>query len=347
MNLELRSLNGISDEEWDEMLLAMPDWRIYQTSAWLRFLEETQGVQPLHLGVFDGDRQVGCWAAAAFSMGPLRLIGSPMRGWTTPYMGPACDNLPAYELLMAWRRYLKKNRIHPAQVDHPRFYLEAGQAAGLTPLEEGTFMCPLPSTEEEILAQFHDSCRKAARRAQRRGVVVENTDNPAFIDHFYYQLEDVFGKQGIRPTYPKSRIQALWNHLKPTGRLLTLWALWEGQVIGTGIYLIGNQWLLSFASSSLRQTQKHFPNEIIRLMSMTMGSAGGCVAYDLSGRGDYKAKFGAHLETYYDWLYYSGRWGHYVRNAYALFRKLRLRRGIRKEVMPPRPPLSVDHVFQQ
>ena len=47
MSMEVLPLDDISDQAWDELLFGMPDWRIFQTSAWLRFIEEAQGARLL------------------------------------------------------------------------------------------------------------------------------------------------------------------------------------------------------------------------------------------------------------------------------------------------------------
>jgi Acetyltransferase (GNAT) domain len=347
MSIELLPLEDMSDQAWDELLFQMPDWRIFQTSAWLRFIEATQGAKLLRLGVYDAGQLVGCWAAGKLHKGGLRIIGSPMRGWNTPYMGAASHDLPAMELLKAWRRFLENHHIHHAQVTHPRFTHDMGVAVGFRTVQHGTFVCPIPPTEEGILKQFHQSCREATRRARRRGVEVENTDAPTFIDHFYYQLEDVFGKQGMHPTFSKARMATLWRIMKPTGRLLTFWAKLHGNVIATGIYLVGNHWLLSINSSSLRSAQKSYPNELIRLEAMKMGADRGCSFHDLGGRGDYKMKFGTHFEGYHDLLYFTRPWIAWARAAYGTIKLMQLRRGLRKEVMPPRPPLPVEHSFEE
>jgi hypothetical protein len=346
MSIELVPMENVSDQAWDECLFQMPDWRIFQTSAWLRFIEETHGARPLRLGIHDDGRLVGCWPAGTFSRGVLRIVGSPMRGWNTPYMGPACRELPSLELLKAWRRFLEQKRFHHAQVTNPNLSYDAAVQAGFRMVHHITYVCPIPSTEEGILLQFNRSSRKAVYRAQRLGVEVEITDNPSFVDHYYYQLEDVFGKQGLVPTYSKSCVRALWRIMKPTGRMFTIWAKRKGEVLATGIYFLGHQRFMSFGSASLRSTQDCHPNELVRLLSMKIGAEHGCSTYDMSGGGDYKAKFGAHLEDYFDLLYFKRPWVAWARKGYGKIWALRTRRGLFRQVMQPRPPLAVDHQFE-
>ena len=261
MALELRLVDDKVAARWDETLTQYPDWSVFQTNAWLRFIEETQGVHSLRLGIFDGETLLGLWPAAEFRKGPFRPLGSPMKGWVTRRMGPASNGLRATELLESWCRFLKQQGFHHAQVSHPTFTGDLAKGAGLDVAEGMAYVCPIPPTEERILAQFHRSCRYYTRKALGIGVVVEETDDPLLADHFYYQLEDVFGKKGLRPTYPKSLIKTLLSVMRPTGRLQTIWAKFEGKVIGTAINVIGNGVLHALGWASLRSAQDRWPNE--------------------------------------------------------------------------------------
>jgi hypothetical protein len=345
MDIIIRPVDNNVAANWDKILTGFPNWSIYQTEAWLGFLEETENVRPLRLGIFKGGELKGLWAGAEFRKGPFRLFGSPMRGWITPYMAAAGNDLEPLELLKAWRVYLLENGYHHAEVRHPTFTGDIAKQAGLNVVEGDTYVSPLPSTEEEILALFKKSCREAIRKSVRHGVEVENTDDPSFIDHFYYHMEDIFGKQGLNPPFPKSQAMALWRRFKPSGQLITVWAKRENKIIATEISIIGNRVLHAFAWASLRAAQEHSPNEPVQLLAMKIAAQKGCVRHEICGGGHYKTKYGAHLEPSCGVLFYRnallpmGRW------LYAtMFRLWQKRRGIGAE-MPPRPALEVDHKF--
>ena len=325
--------------------MGFSNWSIYQTSAWLGLIEETENVRPLWLGIFRGEKLQGLWAGAEIRKGPFRLFGSPMRGWMTAYMGAASNDVEPLELLKAWRIYLLKNGYHHAEVHHPSFTAEIAIQAGFQAVKGDTYVSPLPSTEEEILRQFTRTCCKTIRKSVKHGVEVENTDDPSFIDHFYYQMEDVFGKQGLKPTFPKSQVQALWRRFKPTGQLITVWAKREGKVIATDISIIGNRVLHAYAWTSLRSAQEHSPNEPVHFLVMKIAAQRGCIRHEICGGGDYKVKFGVHLESAYSVLYFRNALLPIARQWYAaIFSLWQKRRGV-DALMPPRPALNIDHCF--
>ncbi len=345
MAIEVRPLEHDIIENWDKTLMQCPDWSVYQTEAWLDFIQQTQSVSLQKLGIYDGDEIKGIWAGADIRKGPFRLFGSPMKGWTTAYMGPASNGLDSLELLDVWQKFLKKNGYHHAQMCHPAFTDQTAKQAGLQVERGECYESIIPQTEEEILAMFKKSCREAIRKSVRHGVEVEMTDDPAFVDHFYYHLEDVFGKQGLLPTFPKSRIQVLWRTMKPTGRLITIWAKHEGKVVGTEISIIGNKILHAYGWASLRSAQKHSPNEAVQLLALKIAAQKGCVRHEVCGAGSYKKKYGAHPEPVYNLLFYSNGLMPIARQLYAKIFNLRQKRKGVGTAMPPRPALEVDFKF--
>lgn len=346
MTIEIRPVDAETTENWDKLLMQYPNWSIYQTSSWLKFIEKSQGAKPLNLGIFDREEIKGLWPGLQIRKGPFRLFGSPMSGWTTAYMGPAGTGLSPLDLLEAWKSFLMKNGYHHGQVSNPVFTEEVAKQAGLTVYKGDTYSSEIPSTEAEILAMFKKSCREAIRKSVRHGVEVENTDDPAFIDHYYYQVEDVFGKQGIKPTYPKSRIEALWETFKPSNRLITAWAKHEGKVVATSISIIGNKALNAYGWASLRIAQKHSPNEPLQLLVLKTAAQRGCERHEICGGGNYKKKYGANLEGVYNILFYRNNIIPIARQSFSWIYRLQQKRNRVGIKMPARPALNVEHNFE-
>jgi CelD/BcsL family acetyltransferase involved in cellulose biosynthesis len=271
-----------------------PDWTLYHTPEWLDFLDAAVPGRRLELGIWRGPDLVGLFPARERQLGPFRLFASPMPGWNTAQMGPIwLVPVESEEFWAALERFLKARRFHHTELvsadprlwDRPGWQREVGH----------TFLAPLDPDPKRLLAGFGKSCRKIVRRAQRLGVRTEFTEDEKFIDIYYGQLEEVFAKRNLRPTYSKERVRLLWRHLKPTGRLLTAWAILDGQVIATRIDLVGNARLHSFGSASHRPALKAFPNEALRYFVMAWAGRNGMTTFDMTGGGTYKTKFGGRL----------------------------------------------------
>ena len=78
----------------------------------------------------------------------------------------------------------------------------------------------------------------------------------AFADEHYAQLQDVFAKQGLVPTYGVARVRLLIRHLQPTGNLLLLRARdAEGHCAATGIFFGMNRHAYFWGNASWRSSQ--------------------------------------------------------------------------------------------
>jgi hypothetical protein len=123
--------------------------------------------------------------------------------------------------------------------------------------------------------------------------VVEETRDPTFADEYYAQLQDVFEKQRLVPTYGLERVRALIRHMAPTGRLLMIRALdSRGACIGTGIYPGFNKLATFWGNASYRSMQILRPNEILHWYAMRYWKARGIECFDWGGGGTYKEKYG-------------------------------------------------------
>src|SRR5688572_28128164 len=93
-------LTGESD--WDVLLSSFPHRTVFHSLGWLAVLQATHGLKMLLVKARVGNRCVGLWPLLQMRKGPLKIIGSPLPGWSTPYLGPLLDeSTPARGVLTA------------------------------------------------------------------------------------------------------------------------------------------------------------------------------------------------------------------------------------------------------
>jgi predicted N-acyltransferase len=164
------------------------------------------------------------------------------------------------------------------------------------------FEIDLSSSEDRILSKMAPPCRRCINKATRCGVSIEEANDAGFADDFYQQLEDVFAKQGLRPTYGKERVSALIDHLHPTGNLLLLRAFdTERRCIATGIFPAMHDRAYFWGGASWREHQHLRPNELVFWYAMRYWKARGVRYLDMGGGGEYKRKYGGR-EISVPWL---------------------------------------------
>lgn len=281
-------------ETYAGFLSRFANWTLFQTPEWLRFLERDHAGRTRVIALRRGGEVVGLLPCRERRFGPARVLASPFSGWNTPHMGPVLQpDVASEEFFGALERLLDAEGISHCELSSldQRLHDREGWSREVA----GSYVAPLFADPERLLAGYTKSCRKTIRQAQRKGVEVSFTDELVFIDTYYRQLRDVFGKRRMVPTYAKTRVEALWDALKPSGRLLTACAKVGDRVIATRIDVVGNGTLHSFGSASDQAMLGYSPNEILRHHVMAWAGGHGLTTYDLCGGGDYKHKFNASM----------------------------------------------------
>jgi CelD/BcsL family acetyltransferase involved in cellulose biosynthesis len=287
----------LDDVDWASVD-AFPGRVVFQTREWLSFLAETQRGDPVVAALEDRAETVGYFTGMVVRRSGLRILGSPFPGWTTMYMGfNLMDGVPRRPAAAALLdlAFGQLRCVHVEVRDHA---LEPDdlRALGFEAKPFTTYLVDLTRSEEEIWARLKSSCRSRVRKAERLGVVIEEATDLGFADDYAAQLQDVFRKQRLVPTYGADRVRALIRNLLPTGRLLLLRARDpEGRCIATGIFPGLNGTMYFWGGASWREHQYRSPNEALLWHAMRYWKARGTTTFDMGGGGDYKRKYGGEL----------------------------------------------------
>ncbi len=284
----------IDTVDWQSMN-AFGDRTVHQTEPWLRFLAKTQDCKPIVAALKDGSETVGYFTGCLFKKFGFRFLGSPFPGWTTSYMGfNLVPQVQRKEALLALSRFAFRDLrcVHIELMDR-LLESDSAQRTGFTVSNMKGFEIDLTRTEEDIFNSMESSCRRCVRKAEKTGVRIEEASDLAFADDYYEQLQDVFAKQKLAPTYTVGRVRALIEHLHPAGMLLLLRAIApDGRCIGTGIFPGFNDFAYFWGGASWRPDQILRPNEALQWYAIRYWKSKGMRRYDLGGGGSYKEKYG-------------------------------------------------------
>ena len=204
--LRIESLN-LADVPWAE-LDAFSDRTIFETRSWLDFISETQSAEPIVLRLFDGEKSVGYFTGLIVSRFGFRILGSPFTGWTTAYMGfNLSDNSVRVEALSALRAFaFGKLGCHYLELVDRRIPLETKAPSGFCRETAVGFEIDLTQDESTLFGNMASACRRCIRKSEKQGLVVVEAMDQGFAAEYYAQLNDVFAKQALVPTYGLTRI---------------------------------------------------------------------------------------------------------------------------------------------
>jgi hypothetical protein len=271
------------------------DRTVFQTREWVRFVSECQRATPVLAEFRDSGEIAGYFTGLTFARMGIKVLGSSFPGWTTPYMGfnlvhgaSRADALHALEIA-AWDTL---KCLH-MEVSDPHFDPDDGRRLGFQCDWYESYRTDLTKTEEGIFNGMSSACRRNIRKAEKSGVTIEEAHDVAFADEYYAQLQDVFAKQGLVPTYDVERVRTLIRNVEPTGRLLLVRARDpEGKCIATGIFPGYNKIAEFWGNASFRSSQILRPNEAIHWYVMRYWKRRGAAIYDWGGGSTYKEKYG-------------------------------------------------------
>lgn len=292
LHLERVPLDRVPWEELDRR----SDRSVFQTRPWLEVLHACAGVEPVVARVDEGGSTVGWLSAGLVRRAGLRVLGSPLPGWTTSYMGFTLDEPDrAGEALAALRTF--------AFGELRAVHLEVLDRAGPAP-PPGWTSTPLPGWEldlggrddDALLAGMTSMARRNVRTAARRGVVVEDATDDAdrFAAEHLTHARWVFSLRGRSPTYDERRVAVVLRLLGPRGHVVALRARdEEGRVVASGVFpgLPGSSAVLWLVAGDARARELR-ANEALVHEALRTWRDRGAARFDFGGGGEYKAKFG-------------------------------------------------------
>jgi Acetyltransferase (GNAT) domain len=291
MRLEPVPLDAV---DWSQVGRLFP-LQFSQSGEWLRFAAAVSGGIPIVAQVVQGADLRGYFFGVVFRRFGLRILGSPFPGWTLPYLGFTLGDATDFAAALDGLRDLAFRRlscIHFELTDRT-ITPEAASRLGVDFDSVQGYLTDLTPPEDAIFMTMTSACRRAVRKAEKCGVLIEEAPAEGFAADYYAHLLDVFAKQGLRPTYGVDRVETLIRFLHPTGGLLLLRARSpDGRSIATGIYPGGRSYSFFWGNGSLRGDQILRPNEALHWHAIRTWKARGSTRHDWGGAGDYKRKYG-------------------------------------------------------
>jgi hypothetical protein len=280
--------------DW-QLLDSYADRVVMQRRGWLEFVQEITGGEIVIAQIELDGQTAGFYSGILFRRCGVPILGSPFRGWTTAYMGfNLHPDVPRTDALRGLDRFALRQLgcLHYEVID--RWLSAEGVAElGIPCRTIRNFQTDLTRSEDELFADMDSACRRAIRKSEKSGITIEQAAPEGFAEEFYLHLQDVFAKQGMRPTYAVERVRQLIKYVHPLGDLLLARVRDpEGRSIATGIYPGFRGFSLFWGNGSLRPYQIHRPNEALHWYAMRYFKRQGIPLHDWGGRATYKSKYG-------------------------------------------------------
>src|SRR5690554_6794796 len=158
----------MNKDKWNVLIEDYPLKTIYHQWEWLEFIRKSQKLNLIIYEIIDDDLIVGYFPGFLVFKGPLKILASPIPGWTTPYLGPLLDkDFPQERFFSEFKNLMRKEKYHFAEITNINLDGEAARNSGLIVSERITYVSEIAPTSEQILNKFRKSTKFAVRKIIR------------------------------------------------------------------------------------------------------------------------------------------------------------------------------------
>ncbi len=298
--VQLVLLDDKDEHVWDDLVASFETGTVFHTLAWMRVVEKLHHAEMMPFGIFDGSDLVGVFPLFRARRGPLTVLASPLGG--VGYGGPLVDrsyyNAVIDQLDSVLTRY-NTDYIEFRSLDSLASFADAGY----TVREFHTIVVSLEQTLEQLWANAKGVCRTAVRRARKSDVEIVEAKDKSFLHVYYDMAVDTYAKSNRPPPHSREDYGAVWDILRPYGRLKVLLAQHEGRVIAGAIFLRFHDRLYYWDGAAYRAYYRLRPNNLLHWTLIEWGASNGLREYDMLGANipsiaRFKKSFGGDLRAY-------------------------------------------------
>lgn len=324
------AIQSVTDDEaarWDELIAPCHSAQLFHRSAWLDYLATSRGVDVRMWVIRDAETTLAYFCGGLVRKGPFRVLGSPLRGWGTNYMGPVISgNIDQRRLIQALDDLADRQRLAMIELESPALEDDVLMSSGFQAVRGWTYRVSLTPDPESMWGKLDSTARNRVRKALRAGLTVEDTDDPSIADEFYDQYSALVKRKGFAPPYSRDYPRLLVRYLKKADLLFALRVRDAGgRVLATGLFPHDDEAVYFWGGASWYEGRELCPNEFLHWSVIRLAAARGLRRYDMCGHGRFKKKFGGALLPLARWHKYYWRSARWARSSYEVYYHARRR----------------------
>lgn len=320
MRCQLVPLAADEAARWEELTASYPAFELFHRKPWLDYLSESRKMQIRYWELRKGDQKLGYFCGGILRKGPFRILGSPLKGWGTNFMGPVMNGSfdPAH-FLEALEDLACGENLAMAELESRALSETALEAARFEPVIGWTYWVEVtPGNRDAMWRALESTCRNRIRKAIKAGLTAEDAMDPGVADEFYERYCDLMQRKGRVPPYPREYARLLFRHLKRADLLFALRVRDNtGRVLAVGLFPHDHRTMYFWGGASWQDGRDLCPNEFLHWSAMRMAAERGLARYDMCGYGQFKRKFGGELVTLKRWHKCYWKTARWARHAYA------------------------------
>ena len=295
----------------------MPGW-LYHGEPWLTAVRD--GFEVKVFGLYSetkGGEAVALSPVMGVRKGPFLLLGSPIRGMYTEFVGPlfpqAIDVATKREAIVSQHLFIKSQGAGyvewGAKCGKANKYLDILDNYGYECVPRQTLVVNLGQGIDKVWSSLKGSARNKVRKAEKNGVTVRIT-TPSIDDmtSYYNMLTETFRRQGASPPHPLSFYHSICERLIPAKLMRFVVAEKKNRVISGALFLCYGERMMYMSGTSTEEGLRLAASSLVQWEAMKQAAEIGVTEYDLGGTGNasidkFKASFGGKPYSHHRWVY--------------------------------------------
>ena len=262
--MEIQLLKNKPDN-WDALIKTYDTKTLFHETAWL---DHMQSIHPkgkvLYYQILDKGECIGYFCAFQIYKTIVKILGSPLGGTGTNFLGPIVNyDTDQTSLVSAIRNLVLNSRLTHLEIAHEWLDSNIMQQAGFEIHADVTHMCEIPDNEEAAWGLLKSSCRNRVRKAEKNGLVIELTTDQSLADEYYEQFIEVYAKQGMVTPFGIERPRSLLKNLGPADRIFGIRITNGEDVVATGLFPYDEHCVYFWGAASWLKYHKLCPNELL------------------------------------------------------------------------------------
>lgn len=282
-------------KDWNDRIKQYDTKTLFHEASWHNHIESiNKSGKMLYFSIEKDNSIIGYFCGLAVRKSLIKIMGSPLGGTGTNYMGPIVNrDINQYELIPAIDRMCRSLGIMHIEISNNFFDFRTMENQKYIKYHCITNLIELPDTEEEAFSNMRSACRNRIRKANKNNLIVELMCDGSIVDHFFEQFKEVYGKQGMARPFGKDRVESLYKCLYNQKRLLPIMIKKNDEVIATGLFPYDENAIYFWGGASWLKHQKLCPNELLHWSVIKFSIENNIREYNLcGGQSQFKNKFG-------------------------------------------------------
>lgn len=290
-------IDSPNKNDWSKFVYKHPHNNIFQTPEMAEVYKRTKKYEPISLAVVNDADEILAVLQAVVIREMEGILGSfSVRSIIQggPLFIENERGVKAVSLLMGgYNKVVEKSALYSEirnTHDTSRFN-SLFKKFGYDFEDHLNFLVDLNKSKEEVWKQINRSMRKNIKRAQRKGVTIEEIEEKFLIRTFYNFLNDVYHNVKV-PLADISLFESVFDILVPKGMAKFHFAKYNGEYIGGRLSLMYKNVIYAYSVGVPGKHKDLYPSPLLNWHVIEWGSKNGYHTFDFGGAGKPNEEYG-------------------------------------------------------